>query len=200
MSLAGVSENACLKSGRRDNASFGKCGAKTPKFFVGKEESLVFLNRPADRIAELIAHERILAAILGEEILGRERGVAPEPIDIRLKIVRAAFRDNVDDGAIVAAELGQIIVGEYAEFLCNLRIQNAEAGGESRHVRVIIVRTIEHEIVAALARAVHRESAEKRVGLRNAGGKQHKLIGIAQNQGQILDLAAADEVADLGVI
>src|SRR5437588_1742764 len=119
---AGISEDAGLEGCGGHNAGFQERCAKPPDVFVNEEEGLVFLNGSSKRIAHLVAHERILMAVPGKKVFGGKRGVAPEPVNIGVKIVGALLGDNVDDGAVVAAKLRLIVVSDRAECLRSLRI------------------------------------------------------------------------------
>ena len=135
---------------------------------VPEQEQLVLLKRTAGRAAELILFQRGLRlARRREEVPRLQRIVAVELPRRPVQLVASRFRDDVDDGAGVAAELGGVRVRLDLEFLDGVwRRTQHEPGVE----RVVVGRAVEQEAVGLVAHAVdavarrgRAESARRRV-------------------------------------
>ena len=90
-----------------------------------------------------------------------------------MEAVSPTLGHDVDDGPGVAAKFGIEIVGNDTKFLGRIRVGTQHAARNSRYGRVIVVHTVEQEVVVALAGSVDRKSAEAAIRLRRAGREQH---------------------------
>ncbi len=84
-------------------------------------------------------------------------------------LVTATAGDDVDDGPGVATELGVEVVGDDAELLSGVRIGGGDAGLATGDRGVVVIRTIEHEVVVAVALAVYGKSTHVVGGCDDAG-------------------------------
>src|SRR5262249_21315857 len=86
-------------------------------FVCREDKGPVFLDRPAEGEAGLVALEgRVLLQRTGEDVAPVEPLVAEIVIDVSVKLICAAFRDDVDDAAGGPPELGVIAVSVDLEF------------------------------------------------------------------------------------
>src|SRR5690348_5474460 len=98
-------ENAALKGGCGHNGLVRQCRPEAVPFRVHKEEGLVFDEGAAERSAELVADEGILRIGFGIEIVARGQSIhAVELIDVAVKFVRSAARDDIHDRSGIAPE------------------------------------------------------------------------------------------------
>ncbi len=121
----------------------------------------------------------------------------PEVVGVAVQGVGSALGYNIDDRAGVAAEFRVKVVCDDTELLCRIRIRIQHSTLAAGHGRVVVVHTVEHEIVVAVASPVDGKAT--RVIIRDGGPrrKQYELIGVARNQGQTLHLLLLDQIADL---
>src|SRR6266852_555564 len=78
--LALEREISCLEFGRRHDAGIQHRRAETLEILVHEKQRLVLVDRAANRIAELVAQERIVVSVPGKEILCGSHRVPPEPV------------------------------------------------------------------------------------------------------------------------
>ena len=84
-----------------------------------------------------------------------QRVVIVKPETRAVILVRTTTRDRVENGARVAAVLGTELIGDESHFLYRVRIVqwNRRAGD----AKVVVVLTIDHEVVRTNSAAVRRE-------------------------------------------
>ncbi len=136
---------------------------------------------PRQAVALLDVVERVQAA------------AAVELKDVAVEVVGPRLRDDVDLRAGVASELGAVGVG------LNLKLAHRlgkDRRGRERHRDVVVVRTVDGEVVVARSLAVGRDAvrAGRDVDVR---GQQREVEDIARRRrGQLLCLPLRDRQAD----
>ena len=121
-----------------------------------------------------------------------------------MEIVRSGFADDVDDGSGLAAEFGRVGSLLDVEFF-----DGVDRRGDHHVVEMLVgdgdaIHQIEI-VAAALAEDIHQGSgllqgvAARAAGRpHNAGAEHRQIQKLAALHGQILNLLAADDVADFG--
>src|SRR5262249_57865894 len=112
-----------------------------------EEKGLVFPDRPAKGESGLVAPEGgILPLRSGEGVARVEPLVAEIVIDVSVKLIRAAFRDDVDDASSGAPELRVVTASVDLEFTHRLL-----ADGRAHAVAgcVVIVHAVDLDAVGA---------------------------------------------------
>jgi hypothetical protein len=203
-------EFACLEGQSRHGARVCERGHEALSLVVSKPEGFVSPDRPPNRTSKCVADIRILGHYLScrvdfviEEVARTQGIVATEPVHVGVKLVGASFGHDIHHCSCVAAELRQGVARDDAKFLNGIWIQGGEPGLRLRqagNLSVVVVGTVEQKIVISFARAIHGDSSEDRVALSGARRQQGQLIGVSQNQWQILDLLPRDGISDLCVI
>ena len=103
----------------------------TLQFIIGVKKSLVFLDRPANRTAELVLSQRVRAGSL-QQIDGIHLVVAEIFVQRAVPFVGAAARDDIHDAADRAPKFSGIIRVNYAELLHRFLRRRAALDARSR--------------------------------------------------------------------
>ena len=172
---------------------------------VHKEERLVLDDRTAEIEPVLVAHIWILRFHLPGiridvvvEVVARSQCViAAEPPRPTMPVVAAALGHHVDDRAIVAAILWHEVAGDHPELFGRIRIQSRQSSCSAGYRGIVVVDSIQQEIVIAFPRPVHRKSAQVAVRLYGSRREQNQFVGIACKQRQAEDTFGIHDVADL---
>src|SRR5262249_49228610 len=116
--------------------------------FVGREEEcLVSPDRPAEGEAGLVTPEGRIPALHGGEGVVRVEALVTEiVIDVSMKLIRAAFRDDVDDASGGSPELGVITAAVDLELVYRLL---ADSRAHTVAHCVVIVDAVNLNAVAA---------------------------------------------------
>ncbi len=163
---------------------------------------LVLDDRTADRAAELTALGvgLVEVALLGEVVLRGPVGILPEGEGAAVKVVRSALGHRVDDGAGRAPELGVELVGDDLELLDGLDGGPRLRAGALTDDIVVVVAAVQHVVVAARIRSVHRNRIRaERLGADardDAREQADEADEVAIDRRQVDELAAADVAAD----
>ena len=179
--LAAKGKVSGLECSTRHGSGVGKRRGEAFAFVVGKPESSVALDGPACRASKGVANVRILwhgiprgIQLVIEEVACAQRVITSKPVEVELKIVRAALAHDVNHGSGVAAKLGKEVVREDAKFLDGIRVERGQSGlrlGQPGNFSVIVVGAVEEKIVVSLARAVHGETLQQGITLDSSGRK-----------------------------
>ena len=81
--------------------------------------------------------------------------VVVKPETRAVKLVRATARDGIENGARVATVFSAELVRDQPHFLNRIRIVQRDC--RTRDAEVVVVLTIDHEVVGANSSAVYRE-------------------------------------------
>ena len=157
----GVREITLSLFERRDRRGHARRAARSRIFEGGKEERLVFPDRPAQHAAGLIAvviRLRRTTAIRGPGVR-IESGISQEVVAIAMKRVRAGLGHHVDDGSAGLRVLGPEEVRLHLEFLHRIHrrspfqvgrpgvlLRGVDDGAVHQHVRGGIPRAVGHEV------------------------------------------------------
>src|SRR5437773_1428861 len=132
-----------------------------------------------------------------KEILRVEPLIAEELEQAAVELIGAGLRHDVELPARVAPAFRAVRIGLNFELLDDL---DGRLKGEEIHRRIVVVDSIEEEIVRGFARTGHIETAAR--GVRGAlagryciGNQQSQIFEIASVQRQLDDFRRVDDVA-----
>ena len=191
----------------RDGLNVGDSQALAEPLVCAEDEQPVLDDGAAEGEAELVALEGGFRRPRGvlEEVGGVERAVAQELEDSSVKLVRPRTRGDVEDAARGATVLRAVGVRQNGELLDGLDAADDSVrarGGAPQ--RVHDVGSVQKVIVLRCACAVHgdlraftrQDVALVAARLRHARLQENELRVVAPVQGEVLDLTAADQLAD----
>src|SRR5258708_266234 len=135
----------------------GQCGAKALEFIVKEKKCLVLEDGPAYRVAELVAHVRILrlsgprCGIHRIEPAARasKAVVAAKPVSLKVPAAGSALGDYIDDGPGVAAVFGIEVVGDHSELFRRVRVRRQHAANDSRDGSIVVIDAVQQKVVVA---------------------------------------------------
>src|ERR1044071_5787660 len=96
-----------------------------------------------------------------------------------MKLVGSVLRGNVDDRAGIASKLGIEVTCNNSEFLSGIDVRRSYATGDSRYVGIVVVDTVNQEVVVAFALAVDTETAKRSLRLSRSRSEKNQSIRIA---------------------
>ncbi len=158
---------------RGDSLAHGSSLLPEPfPLFADKEKELVFENRSAQVIAEIV--EPQLCLLRGEEVAGIKSVVAEELKGCAMDLVRSVFRHDVESGTGHAAVLGGKVRGFHLHFLNELRAyvvhQAAVAAGNQ------VERSVNGQVVGIGPIPIDR------LGSGGEAGSDAELVGIGHRR------------------
>src|SRR5712691_1729919 len=109
----------------------------TEPFIISKDKCAVLSERAACSGAELVPLERGDGALI-KEVLGVQRAIAKEFINVPVKFVRARTGKGVYNAPRALAVLGRIVAGKDREFLDGVNTEVAAEHAARRPVGVIV--------------------------------------------------------------
>src|SRR5689334_3819449 len=106
-----------------------------------------------------------------------------------MKTVGSTFCGGCNYAAGVTAVFRGRVSAYHAKFLGCIDVRSLDTARNARHIRVVVIDSIDDEIVISFARSIDRKTAEACISLDRTRRKQHERRGVARQQRQIKDLA-----------
>src|SRR6266581_2928364 len=180
-------------------------------FFRPKEIYSVLLNRTADGVTEIVAAQQLFlaagvawhsAAALEEEILGIQKVVTAEVVDVAMVLVASALGYHVDLCAACAAKFGSVAIALDLEFIDAINGRVNKNG--ALRADIVVPRAIHCPLVVHRGRTAEGNihTSEQTLVLvveafahRRAGNERGQLHEIPAVHGQFANLLASHDVS-----